>query len=505
MFWKKRRLKKVNDPLQAKSIADLFSQLENDPDFIHFEHIGEHFNCWVSFIQTLVNVEYLHRDVFPYLYSDKVHTLADVQTNIPIEKMIRTKDLSIIQSRLLEGFIIIQESEKKADCLIIPSVKIQGRAIEKPEIETSNLGSRESFVESADANINLVRKRIPIPQFMIEEMHIGKMSQTRVCVLYVDGIANKENINTVKQRINDLEIVGMIDSAMLALMISDNNRSIFPQFFDTERPDRVAGALYEGKIAVIVDGSPNALILPSSIIEFFIAFDDYFLVWPIATAYRLLRLFAVAFSVVSSAVYVAILTYHYQLIPDNLMATLITSRSPVPYAPMVEAFVLEIMIELLREAGARLPTKVGQTIGIVGGIVVGTASVQAGIVSNVLLIIIALSALSSFIAPNYRMATSIRFIRFPFILSAQMLGLLGISLCFLAFVSHLLKLTSLGRPYIEPIYPMRVRDLKDAFIRLPLNYQNERPIFLRPGDTMRFNNRRVHAKKGEKLSSEMDE
>ncbi|MCL1632770.1 spore germination protein [Sporolactobacillus sp. CPB3-1] len=502
MFFRKRKIKKEN-PIQAESVSDLWLRLENVPDFIHFKHKGEHFHCWVSFIQTLADVEYLHRDVFPYLYSDKVHSLADVQQQIPIERMIRTKDMAVIQAKLFEGYTIIQEYEREADCLIIPSVKIKGRQIEKSEIETSIIGPREAFVESADANINLVRKRIPIPQFKFDELHIGKISKTRVCVLYIDGIANKDNINTVKQRIRDLEVVSMIDATMLALMISDNNNSIFPQYIDTERPDRVAGALYEGKISVIIEGSPNALILPASIIEFFAAFDDYFLVWPIATAYRLLRLFAIGFSSVASSIYVAILTYHYQLIPDNLIPSLFTSRTAVPYAPFVEVLVMEFMIELLREAGARLPTKVGQTIGIVGGIVIGTASVQAGVVSNFLLIIIALSALSAFITPNYRMATTIRFIRFPFILSAQLLGLLGISLCFLIFVSHLIKLTSIGRPYIEPIYPTRVRDLKDTFIRLPLNYQNERPLFLRPGDSKRFNSHRAH-QKAEVKKSELD-
>ncbi|MCO7124646.1 spore germination protein [Sporolactobacillus shoreicorticis] len=501
MFFRKKR---TDHAIQIDSVTDLFKKLEKVPDFIHFEHKGKDFTCWISFIQTLVDVEYLHRDVFPYLYSDQTHNLTEVQDQIPTEKVIRTKDLSLIQSRLLDGYTIIQESEKKPDCLIIPSVKIKGREIEKSENETSVLGPREAFVESADLNINLIRKRIPIPQFMFEDMRIGKISKTRICVIYIDGIANKDNIQTVKQRIHDLEITSMIDSTMLALMISDNNNSIFPQFIDTERPDRVAGALYEGKIAVIVDGSPNALILPASIIEFFVAFDDYFLVWPIATAYRLLRLFAVAFSVISSSVYVAILTYHYQLIPDNLIPSLFTSRTTIPYAPLSEVLVLEIMIELLREAVARLPTKVGQTIGIVGGIVVGTASVQAGIVSNFLLIIIALSALSAFITPNYRMAATIRFIRFPFILSAQILGLLGISLCFLIFVNHLTRLTSLGRPYIEPIYPTRISDLKDAFIRLPLNFQNMRPLFLRPSDSKRFNNQRAHEKVGPK-HSELDD
>ncbi len=504
MFWKKQKTAKTKQTVRIHTIADLFSELKKSPDFVHFQHKGEHFHCWISYLKTLIEEDYLHRDVLPHVYNDQVRQLSDIADLLPVETTVRTKDLSVIQARLMDGHIIIQESETKADCLIIPSVRIKGRQVDTSEIETSVIGPREAFVESLEMNINLIRKRIPIPYFNFEELQVGKISKTKVCVLFIDGIANKENINTVKQRINDLEVPSLLDSTMLALMISDDNNSIFPQFIDTERPDRVAGALYEGKIAVIVDGSPNALILPASIIEFFIAFDDYFMVWPIATAYRLLRLFAVAFSVTSSALYVAILTYHFQLIPDNLIPSLFISRTAVPYTPLVEVLVLEVMIELLREAGARLPTKVGQTIGIVGGIVVGTASVQAGIVSNFLLIIIALSALASFITPNYRMATTIRFIRFPFILSAQLLGLLGISLCFLVFVAHLTKLSSLGRPYIEPIYPLRVRDLKDAFIRLPLNYQNDRPLFVRPGDSKRFNDTRAHAKVGIR-KSEVDD
>ncbi|MCO7175889.1 spore germination protein [Sporolactobacillus kofuensis] len=504
MFWKKKRLDQVDPDTPVKTIADLINQLKSNPDFTHFKHKGETFTCWVSFIQTMVDVDYIHRDIFPVLYSNRVHNIADAQATLPVEKIIRTKDMAVIQSKLLEGFIIIQENENRPDCLVIPSIKAQGRQVDQPEIETSIIGPRESFIESIDANINLVRKRIPIPQFSVEEMRVGKMSRTRVCILYVEGIANKENLNTIKQRITDLEIVNLIDATNLALLIADNSNSIFPQFLDTERPDRVAGAMCEGKIAVVVDGSPTALILPSTIVEFFAAYDDYFLAWPIASSYRLLRLFAIAFSAASSALYVAVLTYHYQLVPKDLMGTLIVSRSSVPYDPIIEVLLLEIMIELLREAGARLPTKVGQTIGIVGGIVIGTASVQAGVTSNILLIIIAMSALAAFITPNYRMATTIRFIRFPFIISAQILGLLGVALCFMAFVCHLIKLTSLGRPFIEPIYPVRVTDLKDAYIRLPLNQQTMRPLFLRSGDAHRSNQKRLLAKKG-KHSPDIDE
>jgi hypothetical protein len=501
MFWKKKN----NDPAQSKkSISEFMAQMQTNPDFSHFHHEGKLFSCWISFIVTLVDLEYVHRDLLPALYSDRVHSMKDIAKVIPADKLIRTKDLSKIQAGILDGSLMIQESAHSSECLLIPCMKKQARPVEQSETETSILGPHESFVESIDTNINLVRSRIPIPQFKYKELRVGKMSRTRVSVLYVEGIANKANINTIIQRISDLETISLISSNMLALMISDNNHSIFPQFIDTERPDRVSGALYEGKIAVFVDGSPNALILPSTIVEFFSAFDDYSLVWLLASVYRLLRLFAIGFSVVSSSLYVALLTYHYQLVPKDLLATLIVSRSSVPYDPIIEVLLLEIMIELLREAGARLPTKVGQTIGIVGGIVIGTASVQAGITSNILLIIIAMSALAAFITPNYRMATTIRLIRFPFIISAQLLGILGIALCFMFCVCHLLKLTSLGRPYIEPIYPLRVTDLKDSFIRLPLNFQNQRPLFLRTGDKNRSNPQRMSKKEG-KHTPDIDE
>ncbi|MFT8391020.1 MAG: spore germination protein [Sporolactobacillus sp.] len=247
MFWKKKRIQKTDPDTPPKTMGDLLELLKNDPDFTHFKHTGEHFSCWISFIQTLVDVEYVHRDVFPYLYRSEIHSMADVQATLPIEKMIRTDDLSIIQGKLLEGFIAIQSSENKADALIIPSIKIQGRQIQQSEIETSILGSQESFVESIDTNINLIRKRIPIPQFSIEEIRVGKMSRTRVNICYIDGVTNKENLNTAKQRISDLEIINLTDATMLAHNISDNNNSLFPQFIDTERPDRVASALYEGK------------------------------------------------------------------------------------------------------------------------------------------------------------------------------------------------------------------------------------------------------------------
>ncbi|TGA99208.1 spore germination protein [Sporolactobacillus shoreae] len=506
MFWKKKNDEAMKEDQGAspKTIEDLLLQLKKSPDFSHYQHLSDTFQCWISFFSSLVNVESIHRDILPFLYKGNIRSLSDIQEQIPIEKIERTNDLKLIQSKLMEGCLIIQEKESSPKSLIVPTVLREGRQVQQPEIETSIIGPKEAFVESLDTNISLLRKRIPIPQFTVEQSRVGKVSNTRVCLTYIKGIANEENVNTVRQRLQDLEVDHLFDASTLSLNISDNNGSPFPQFIDTERPDRTAAALFEGKIALLIDGSPNSLILPTNVVEYFLASDDYYTSWYFATAYRLLRLFAVAFSVFSSAIYVAILTYHYQLIPIDLLGSLITSRSVVTFSPMAEAIVLELMIELLREAGARLPTKVGQTIGIVGGIVIGTASVQAGFTSNVLLILVAMSALAAFTTPNYRMASAIRLLRFPIIVAAQFLGLLGVALCFAFFVSHLLKLTSLGRPFIEPIYPLRISDLRDSFIRFPFTMQSERPMFLRPNDTLRYNKERVKQKAG-KREPDIDE
>ncbi|WP_332236646.1 spore germination protein [Sporolactobacillus sp. KGMB 08714] len=504
MFWKKKRLKEAAQHVEPKTIVDLYNQIKDNVDFIQFEHCGNHFSCWISFFKTLVDVDYVHRDVLSFLYEQDVDSLNDIQKRLPIEKILKTTDLSTIQYRLLKGYIIIQKNKSDAECLIIPMTNVEGRQIGEPKTETSVMGPKESFVESIDTNINLMRKRLPIPQFRVEEVRIGKISKTRVCTMYIRGIANDENVHTVRQRLQDLEVSDLTDTILLAQLIGDNSQSPFPQFIDSERPDRTATAIYEGQIAVFIDGSPNAIILPSSITKFFSSIDDYFLPWYLATAYRVLRVAAVSLSTLSSSIYVALLTYHYQLIPENLLGPLIASRSLVPFDPATEALILEVMIELLREAGARLPTKVGQTMSIVGGIVIGTASVQAGMTSNVLLIIVSISALGSFIIPNYRMATAIRFLRFPFILSAQLLGLLGIAFCLTFLTAHLLKLTSLGRPFLEPYYPLRVTDLKDTIFRAPNKYQTTRPLFLRPGDAAKRNQNRSAEKRG-KPSRDIDE
>jgi len=490
----KSKLKRFNrDNKQKKNensehelrIDELLHRCKESTDFVSYRY-SESSPFYIHYYQTIVEINILHQYVLPYINENKSNTLFDLQQAIPIDNTEIIDNVHEIRDKLLTGCIVIEVKGSLQEALVISAVSLEKRPVSMPEVEYSVVGPKEAFVESIDANINLVRKRLPIPDLIVEEVKIGSLTKTRVAVLYIKGVTDEENVNTILQRLNDIQFDQIVDSSFINQIISDNHKSPFPQLIDTERPDRVASVLSEGKITILVDGSPHALTGPTTLVEFFSAFEDYYLSWHIASIFRLVRLFAVFFSVLSTSLYVAVLTYHYEMIPENLLNPLIASRSGIPFPPILEAIILELTIELLREAGARLPTKIGQTIGIVGGIVIGTAAVQAGLTSNVLLIIVALAALASFTTPVYQMGNTIRLIRFPFLITAQLWGLLGVTFCFSYILSHLLKMSSLGRPYLAPVYPLRLADLRDSLFRLPFFMQTKRPLQVRSPVRTRF-------------------
>ncbi|MFG6115468.1 spore germination protein [Halobacillus sp. MO56] len=493
-MWKWKKDKGNEFPKQNETVQDVTKELEKSKDFMVYPLKGET-KCVLSYFETMIEPKTVNEIILPALKQNTLRSLEEMEDIIPVEGLDITDDVNVFRQRVMQGHVIIQMKEYDKKFLTIPAVVAETRKVSIPEVEFSVVGPKEAFVESLDTNINLVRKRLALPQLMVQELNIGKLTKTRVAVLYIDGIANKENVNTVMQRLQDIEYDQINDSSYITQMIADNSNSPFPQLLDTERPDRVTGALVEGKVTILVDGSPHALTCPTTVVEFFSASDDYFLPWHLASGFRLIRLFAVIFSVLSSPLYVAILTYHLEMIPQDLLATIVTSRADIPFPPILEVIILELTIELLREAGARLPTKVGQTIGIVGGIVIGTAAVEAGLTSNVLLIIVALAALASFTTPVYQIGNTIRLVRFPFLIGAQMWGLIGVSIVMAFFIAHLIKLKSIGRPFFAPLYPLRFHDLKDAFIRLPFNQQSMRPIQTRPVDSSRFNQKRANEKR----------
>ncbi|MED3478843.1 spore germination protein [Bacillus thuringiensis] len=460
------------------SLQDLIEKLKKSSDFINYHTSDdETMPYWISYYRPSLDGEKLQKYLMPTLLEKPCASLEQLKEHIPMSGITITNDLQKIEDMVLKGHAIIQLNQQDQKCMLANIAIDNYRAPTPPLNESTVIGPQEGFVEDIDTNINLVRKRLPVLDLQTKEMIIGEFSKTKVVMMYLDNLAEKDNVDFLEESLRALEYDQINDSAYIQELMGE--KSIFPLYINTERTDRVTKALIDGKIAIFVDGSPSVLLTPVSYFDFFISPEDYNVSWMYATFSRILRLIAVLFSICATPLYVAVLNYHYELIPSDLLETLILSRAQVPFPPLIEALFLELAIDLLREAGARLPMKVGQTLGIVGGIVIGQASVQAGLTSNILLIIVALSALASFITPIYKMGNAVRLLRFPFLAFAEIGGLFGISLGFIFLFTHLFRLTSLRKPYAL-FYPTRQQSVKDSWIRFPLTMIDTRDVQARP-------------------------
>ncbi|MFV5171383.1 spore germination protein [Bacillus cereus] len=460
------------------SLQNLIEKLKKSSDFVNYHTSDdETMPYWISYYRPSLDGEKLQKYLMPTLLERPNASLEELKEHIPMSGITITNDLQKIEDMVLKGHAIIQLNQQDQKCMLANIAIDNYRAPTPPLNESTVIGPQEGFVEDIDTNINLVRKRLPVLDLQTKEMIIGEFSKTKVVMMYLDNLAEKDNVDFLEESLRALEYDQINDSAYIQELMGE--KSIFPLYINTERTDRVTKALIDGKIAIFVDGSPNVLLTPVSYFDFFISPEDYNVSWLYATFSRVLRLIAVLFSICAAPLYVAVLNYHYELIPSDLLETLILSRAQVPFPPLIEALFLELVIDLLREAGARLPMKVGQTLGIVGGIVIGQASVQAGLTSNILLIIVALSALASFITPIYKMGNAVRLLRFPFLVFAEIGGLFGISLGFIFLFTHLFRLTSLRKPYAL-FYPTRQQSVKDSWIRFPLTMIDTRDVQARP-------------------------
>ncbi|MDM5190411.1 spore germination protein [Bacillus sp. DX4.1] len=465
-------------PKTTHSLQELLEKFKTSSDFVNYHTSDdEAMPYWISYYRPSLDGEKLQKYLMPALLERTCSTLEELKEHIPMSGITITNDLQKIEDMVLKGHAIIQLHEQDQKCMLANIAIDNYRAPTVPLNESTVVGPQEGFVEDIDTNINLVRKRLPVLALQTKEVIIGKFSKTKVVMMYLENLAEKDSVDYLEESLRIIEYDQINDSSFIQELMGE--KSIFPLFINTERTDRVTTALIDGKIAIFVDGSPNVLLTPVSYFDFFVSPEDYNVSWLYATFSRCLRLIAVLFSICATPLYVAILSYHYELIPSDLLETLILSRAQVPFPPLIEAIFLELAIDLLREAGARLPMKVGQTLGIVGGIVIGQASVQAGLTSNILLIIVALSALASFITPIYKMGNAVRLLRFPFLLFAELGGLLGVSLGFIFLFTHLFRLSSLRKPFAL-FYPARRQALKDSWIRFPLSMIDTRDIQARP-------------------------
>jgi spore germination protein len=377
--------------------------------------------------------------------------------------------------KILESVVLIEEAILAGSGILfyqdtpyeIPIKNGESRAISPSETESVILGAHDAFVESIEVNLSLIRRRVSSAKLKSIKLYVGRQAKKVVYLLYIEGVAAEADIEALKRRLDSVEKEAIADTNMLVQYIDEHPHSPFPQFYTTERPDMTVYKLFEGKIVGLLENSPYAFSTPASFFDFMESIDDFGQRWVISTFIRGLRYVAILVTLLFTALYVSVTTYHYEMIPQALLPTLLESRSRVPFPPVIEALFLEFLLELLREAGARLPTKVGQTIGIVGGIVIGQAAVEAGITSNILIIVVAASAIASFVVPSYLMSASIRMVRFSFIIIAGFWGNIGIIFGLGMLIIHLAGLTNLNSPYLLPISPIYPKYFKYTLLRGP--------------------------------------
>ncbi|WP_088044453.1 spore germination protein [Bacillus sp. EAC] len=381
----------------------------------------------------------------------------------------QTNLISEIEKSVLDGkSILFMDGNPSA--YIFSTEKWPQRPFMPPTIDNSLKGSKIAFVDTYQANIALLRRFIHSRNFQTKQTEIGTDNKSLVTTVYIEGLVDEDLLSDVEQAISKIKVDSIINSNQLMQILERNPFSPFPQFLTTERPDAAAAELLKGRIVLILDRSSDVIILPVDFTTFFKSVDDYSARSIVASFNRILRLLAFVITLFLPGFYIAIISFNYEIVPLKLLLSIGESRAQVPFDPLVEAILMEITLEMLREAGIRLPSPISTTVGVVGGIVIGQAAVQAGIVSNIMIIVVALTAISSFIIPNYEMASSLRVVRFPIMIMASLFGLIGLIVSTMVLMIHSLTLSSFKTSYTKPFSPINIELFKDTIIRIPLNF-----------------------------------
>lgn len=380
----------------------------------------------------------------------------------------------ILNSCLFGNTILLADGF--AEALALNTKGWKNRGVEEPKTEALVRGSREGFTETIGINIALLRRRIHHPDFVIEEMQIGEKTRTKVCIAYLDGVVNSEVVEEVQKRLGRIKTDAILESGYLEQFIEDAPFSIFPTVANSERPDTVASKLLEGRVAIITDGTPIVLTVPALFASSFQSPEDYYSRPYYASMIRWIRYLCFFITISAPAVYVSLTTFHQELIPTPLLLTMAAASEGTPFPALIEVLMMGVIFEILREAGIRLPRPIGSAISIVGALVIGESAVNAGLIGAPMVIVVAITAIASFVIPAQTDAVTI--LRFILIFAAGFMGAFGIFIVFLGLLIHLASLRSFGVPYFAPFAPVNLPALKDMMVRAPLWAQTTRPKML---------------------------
>jgi hypothetical protein len=349
------------------------------------------------------------------------------------------------------------------------------RSISAPENEQVVYGPKEGFVETLRFNTALMRRRIKSEHFKIESMVLGRITKTDVAFCYIDNIAPPQLVNEIRKRLQEIDIDAVLDTNYILELIMDHKSTIFTQAEYTEKSDRAVAHMLEGRICIMVDGSPMALVLPVNFPRYWISSEDYYTHYIPASLFRLGRVASFIIALTLPALYVAVISYHHEMVPTSLFLTIAASRQGVPFPSYIEAFFMELTFEMLREAGLRLPRAVGPAVSIVGALIIGDAAVRAGLVSTPMVVIVAFTGIASFVSPSYNASIIIRMARFVFLAAAALLGFLGIIIVLVIMLIHMVSLSSFGTPYLAPLAPLNTSEVTDVLLRRPWFKMKQRP------------------------------
>ncbi len=432
----------------------------------------------IIYIDGLVDKNIINRDILnPLMIEIQSSVLINRNTAsflcdnyITAESSIIIKNIPELYKEIKSGktLLLIENIE---EYILIDTVGGKGRTVSDPANETALRGSRDGFVENIEVNISLLRRRIKDSNFSVENFIVGRRTQTDVALVYIKDVVDNEVLDELRERINLIDVDSVTGSGVFEEFIDENPYSIFPMFSTTERVDRAVASIMEGRIAIIVNGNPFIITLPTVFIEFLHTVEDYNQKVITTNFIRFLRIIAILIVITLPSIYLTLIKFNAELIPIEFVVPIVQSRVGISLSPFMEILILEVLMEVLREGGLRLPTKIAQTLSIVGGIIIGNAAVESRIVSPSTLLVIGVTVVSSFLTPNVDMSISIRLLRFPMLFLANAMGIFGIATGYTFLIIHLSSLENFGVPYMT----FYKDDLKDSVIRASLWKMNARP------------------------------
>lgn len=436
------------------------------------------------YIDGLVNADTVNQSVLQSLMENSTLNGDQITTEaafnlikehiLPVGGVKEARTLEVLLPLLFDGYTLIL-FEGLPVALAADTSGWEKRSINEPTSQGVIRGPKEGFTESLRTGTSMLRRRLKTTDLRIEEYKIGQRTGTGIALVYLKGLASEQVLTEIRRRLNAINTDAILESNYIEEFIQDGGLTPFPTIQNTERPDAIAGGILEGQVGIIIDGTPFALLAPSTFFNFFQSSEDYYQRYDISSFLRLIRYGAFFVSMLLPALYIAVTTFHQEMLPTTLLISLAAQREGVPLPAFAEALLMELTFDVLREAGVRMPRTIGPAISIVGALVLGQAAVSAGLVSAAMVIVVSFTAISNFVIPSLAIANSIRLIRFVMMFIAASLGLFGIMSFLMVLLIHMAGLRSFGVPYLSPVAPMIPRYLKDIFIRVPLWSMNMRP------------------------------